>query len=60
LWLDGVGHNTAIGVVLRHEAIGLLVPLTGGAIAHVILRRRFPSVATLQATDRIEPRARAE
>jgi len=26
------------------EAIGLLVPLTGGAIAYVILRRRFPLV----------------
>jgi uncharacterized membrane protein YbhN (UPF0104 family) len=44
LILYGVGRNTAIAAVLLHEAIGLLVPLTGGAIAYVILRRRFPSV----------------
>jgi uncharacterized membrane protein YbhN (UPF0104 family) len=44
LILYGVGHNSAIAAVLLHEAIGLLVPLTGGAIAYVILRRRFPLV----------------
>jgi uncharacterized membrane protein YbhN (UPF0104 family) len=40
LILYGVGHNTAIAVVLLHQAIGLLVPLTGGGIAYAILRRR--------------------
>jgi uncharacterized membrane protein YbhN (UPF0104 family) len=36
----GVGHNIAIAVVLLHQAIGLLVPLSGGGIAYVILRGR--------------------
>jgi len=40
LILYGVGHNVAIAVVLLHQAIGLLVPLTGGGIAYAILRRR--------------------
>ncbi len=41
LILYGVGHDAAIAAVLLHEAIGLLVPLTGGGIAYAILRRRF-------------------
>jgi uncharacterized membrane protein YbhN (UPF0104 family) len=41
LVLYGVGHNAAIAAVLLHQAIGLLVPLTGGGIAYAILRRRF-------------------
>jgi hypothetical protein len=36
-----VGHNAAIAAVLLHQAIGLLVPLTGGGIAYAILRRRL-------------------
>jgi hypothetical protein len=44
LILYGVGHNAAIATVLLHQAIGLLVPLAGGAIAYVILRRRFGSI----------------
>ncbi len=40
LILYGVAHNPAIAVVLLHQAIGLLVPLTGGGIAYAILRRR--------------------
>ena len=40
LILYGVGHNAAIAAVLLHQAIGLLVPLTGGGIAYAILRRR--------------------
>ncbi len=40
LILYGVGHNAAIAAVLLHQAIGLLVPLAGGGIAYVILRRR--------------------
>ncbi len=40
LILYGVTHNTAIAAVLLHQAIGLLVPLTGGGIAYAILRRR--------------------
>jgi uncharacterized membrane protein YbhN (UPF0104 family) len=41
LILYGVAHNPAIAAVLLHQAIGLLVPLTGGGIAYAILRRRF-------------------
>jgi uncharacterized membrane protein YbhN (UPF0104 family) len=35
----GVHHNPAVAAVLLHQAIGLLVPLTGGTIAYLILRR---------------------
>jgi uncharacterized membrane protein YbhN (UPF0104 family) len=41
LILYGVAHNAAIAAVLLHQAIGLLVPLTGGGIAYAILRRRL-------------------
>jgi uncharacterized membrane protein YbhN (UPF0104 family) len=37
----GVAHNAALAAVLLHQAIGLLVPLVGGAIAYTILRRRL-------------------
>jgi uncharacterized membrane protein YbhN (UPF0104 family) len=40
LILYGAAHNAAIAAVLLHQAIGLLVPLAGGAIAYAILRRR--------------------
>jgi uncharacterized membrane protein YbhN (UPF0104 family) len=36
-----VGHNAAIAAVLLHQAIGLLVPLAGGGVAYIILRRRY-------------------
>jgi uncharacterized membrane protein YbhN (UPF0104 family) len=41
LILYGVAHNAAIAAVLLHQAIGLLVPLTGGGIAYAIIRRRI-------------------
>ena len=41
LILYGVTHNAAIAAVLLHQAIGLLVPLTGGGIAYAMLRRRL-------------------
>ena len=37
----GVNHNPAVAAVLLHQAIGLLVPLTGGAIAYIFLRRQL-------------------
>jgi hypothetical protein len=40
LILYGVAHNAAIAAVVLHQAIGLLVPLTGGGCAYAILRRR--------------------
>jgi uncharacterized membrane protein YbhN (UPF0104 family) len=37
----GVGRNAAIAAVLLYEAVGLLVPLIGGGIAYLFLRREF-------------------
>ncbi len=37
----GVNANTAVAAVLLHQAIGLLVPLTGGLIAYGIIRHRL-------------------
>jgi uncharacterized membrane protein YbhN (UPF0104 family) len=37
----GVQHNPAVAAVLLHQAIGLLVPLVGGAIAYVVIRRKL-------------------
>lgn len=37
----GVSRNAAIAAVLMYEAIGLLVPLLGGAVAYLFLRREF-------------------
>jgi uncharacterized membrane protein YbhN (UPF0104 family) len=36
----GVAHDAALAAVLLHQAIGLLVPVIGGAIAYAIIRRR--------------------
>lgn len=37
--LYGVNHNAAIASVVIYQAVGLLVPLCGGGIAYVFLRR---------------------
>jgi uncharacterized membrane protein YbhN (UPF0104 family) len=37
----GVPHYVALAAVLLHQAIALLVPLTGGSIAQASLRRRL-------------------
>jgi Lysylphosphatidylglycerol synthase TM region len=42
----GVDHNPAVAAVLLHQAIGLLVPLTGGTIAYVLIRRRLGPLRT--------------
>jgi uncharacterized membrane protein YbhN (UPF0104 family) len=56
LILYGVGHNAAIAAVLLHQAIGLLVPLSGGGIAYVILRRRVgPRIRGPASPDRANP-----
>jgi uncharacterized membrane protein YbhN (UPF0104 family) len=39
LILYGVGHNAAFAAVVIYQAVGLLVPLVGGAIAYIGLRR---------------------
>jgi hypothetical protein len=40
----GVHHNPAVAAVLFHQAIGLLVPLAGGTIAYLIIRRQLGPV----------------
>ena len=42
----GVGHNAAVAAVLVYEAVGLLVPLLGGGIAYLFLRRQFGPIKT--------------
>jgi uncharacterized membrane protein YbhN (UPF0104 family) len=42
----GVGRNAAVAAVLLYEAIGLLVPLVGGGIAYLFLRREFGPLHT--------------
>jgi Lysylphosphatidylglycerol synthase TM region len=37
----GVNHNPAVAAVLLHQAIGLLVPLTGATVAYIFLRRQL-------------------
>lgn len=47
----GVGHNEAIAAVVLYQAIGFLVPLIGGAIAYVFLRREFGSMQSDEPDD---------
>jgi uncharacterized membrane protein YbhN (UPF0104 family) len=37
----GVNYDDAIAAVVLYQAIGYLVPLVGGGIAYLFLRRRF-------------------
>jgi uncharacterized membrane protein YbhN (UPF0104 family) len=55
LILYGVASHTALAAVLLHQAIGLLVPLIGGAIAYVILRHRFGPIHLGAASDPAPP-----
>ena len=47
----GVAHNVALAAVLLHQAIGLLVPLIGGAIGYAILRHRLGPIRERAASD---------
>jgi len=60
LILYGVVGHAALAAVLLHQAIGLLVPLTGGAIAYTILRHRFGPIHLGAANDPVvrQPGAR--
>lgn len=40
----GVHHDSAVAAVLLHQAIGLLVPLAGGTLAYIIIRRQLGPV----------------
>lgn len=57
--LYGVAHNTALAAVLLYQAIALLVPLIGGAIAYTILRHRFGPLRHSAASDPIAPQTGA-
>lgn len=41
LILYGVRHDTAVAAVLLYQAVGLIVPLIGGGIAYLLLRREL-------------------
>jgi hypothetical protein len=46
----GVAHTNAIAAVLVYQSIGLLVPLVGGAIAYLLLRRDLGPITPGEAT----------
>jgi hypothetical protein len=48
LILYGVGRSPAVAAVLIYEAVGLLVPLIGGAVAYLLLRREFGPMRTVE------------
>jgi uncharacterized membrane protein YbhN (UPF0104 family) len=48
LILYGVGRNAAVAAVVIYQAVGLLVPLVGGGIAYMLLRR---SLGQLQSAE---------
>jgi uncharacterized membrane protein YbhN (UPF0104 family) len=47
LILYGVGRTPAVAAVLIYEAVGLVVPLIGGAVAYLLLRREFGPMRTV-------------
>jgi uncharacterized membrane protein YbhN (UPF0104 family) len=47
----GVDHSAAVAAVVLYQAIGLLVPLIGGAIAYLFQRRQFGPMQTLGDTE---------
>jgi uncharacterized membrane protein YbhN (UPF0104 family) len=48
LVLYGVGRDPAIGAVLLYEAVGLLVPVAGGGLAYLLLRRDLGSMKPIR------------
>jgi uncharacterized membrane protein YbhN (UPF0104 family) len=50
----GAGRNAAIAAVLLYEAVGLIVPLIGGGVAYLFLRREFGTMKP--AKDSARPR----
>jgi hypothetical protein len=45
LILYGTGHNAAVAAVVLYQAVGLLVPIAGGSVAYLLLRREFRAAA---------------
>jgi drug/metabolite transporter (DMT)-like permease len=48
LILYGVGRGPAVAAVLIYESVGLLVPLIGGVVAYLLLRREFGPMRTVR------------
>ena len=46
----GVAHSPAIAAVLVYQSIGLLVPLMGGSIAYLLLRRHLGPITPDETT----------
>ena len=44
LILYGVGHSAAVAAVVLYQAVGMLVPLVGGGVAYVLVRRELGRV----------------
>jgi uncharacterized membrane protein YbhN (UPF0104 family) len=47
----GIGHNQAVAAVVLYQAIGFLVPLIGGGIAYLFLRREFGAMSDDESDD---------
>jgi uncharacterized membrane protein YbhN (UPF0104 family) len=47
LIIFGVDHNDAVAAVILYQSIGYVVPLAGGGIAYLFLRREFGDKALL-------------
>jgi uncharacterized membrane protein YbhN (UPF0104 family) len=47
----GIDKNQAIAAVVLYQAIGFLVPLIGGGIAYLFLRRQFGSMTDEESDD---------
>lgn len=47
----GISHNPAVAATLVHQAIGLIVPLTGGVTAYTILRLRVGPIVRIKGDD---------
>jgi uncharacterized membrane protein YbhN (UPF0104 family) len=45
----GVDNNNAVSAVVLYQAIGYLVPLIGGGIAYLLLRRELGSISEARA-----------
>jgi len=50
--LYGVHRDTAVAAVVLYQAVGLLVPLIGGGIAYLLLRRDFATRPTVAEPSR--------
>jgi uncharacterized membrane protein YbhN (UPF0104 family) len=48
LILFGVDHNDAVAAVVLYQSIGYVVPLAGGGLAYLFLRREFSEKVLLE------------